>query len=81
MKALVKIGLPVTALCALVNSTSRTSLQVLGYSNDRRKTKRDDSSLFSEAIPEEERNPDYLPWVAFLFKQEKVRQSVKNYLF
>ena len=42
---------------------------------------RNDSSLFSEAIPEEELNPDYLPWVAFLFKQEKGRQSVKNYLF
>ena len=42
-------------------------------SNDRSKRKREDSSLFSEAIPEEERNPEYLPWVAFLFKQEKGR--------
>ena len=50
-------------------------------SNDRRKTKSGNSSRFSEAIPGEERNSDYLRWVAFLFKQEKGRQSVKNYLF
>ena len=35
-----------------------------------------ETKFFSEALPAEERNPRYLPWVAFLFKQKKKKSLI-----